>query len=460
MLKNLTVQILIAAVVAAIGARLFGDSSWLTSPTPFYDTILMIKVAFLAALKMLIAPMIFFSLISGISNIGNVVRLRRLGGVTVLYYMGTTGLAIVLGLIAVFWIHPWEAYPPALESSLVFSESRMIDPGSDSLIAILKQILVMAFANPFHALVNLNIIGIVTSAILLGLAMVITLKPESPVFSIVRDLNQIIMTVLSWIIRLLPIGIFAIIFDFSLRLSISDEFSQDFLTQLLQFSVLVTGLTLFHGFVILPLVAWMTTGQHPVRLVRSIAQPLLVAFSTSSSAATLPVSMKTAQEKLGVSQSVSSFVLPLGATMNMDGTALFEAVAAIFLAYLYGIELSTLMVITVFLMAMISSIGAPGMPTASMSGMQIVLLAVGIPLEAIAILLIIERPLDTFRTTVNVQGDLIGTLVAALFESSGSAGIAISLIPYLFSRSVMAQGSRTAVDAFRDRAAKLAKIPF
>ena len=411
MLKNLTVQILIAAVVAAIGARLFGDSSWLTSPTPFYDTILMIKVAFLAALKMLIAPMIFFSLISGISNIGNVVRLRRLGGVTVLYYMGTTGLAIVLGLIAVFWIHPGEAYPPALESSLVFSESRMIDPGSDSLIAILKQILVMAFANPFHALVNLNIIGIVTSAILLGLAMVITLKPESPVFSIVRDLNQIIMTVLSWIIRLLPIGIFAIIFDFSLRLSISDEFSQDFLTQLLQFSVLVTGLTLFHGFVILPLVAWMTTGQHPVRLVRSIAQPLLVAFSTSSSAATLPVSMKTAQEKLGVSQSVSSFVLPLGATMNMDGTALFEAVAAIFLAYLYGIELSTLMVITVFLMAMISSIGAPGMPTASMSGMQIVLLAVGIPLEAIAILLIIERPLDTFRTTVNVQGDLIGTLV-------------------------------------------------
>ena len=411
MLKNLTVQILIAAVVAAIGARLFGDSSWLTSPTPFYDTILMIKVAFLAALKMLIAPMIFFSLISGISNIGNVVRLRRLGGVTVLYYMGTTGLAIVLGFVAVFWIHPWEAYPPALESSLVFSESRMIDPGSDSLIAILKQILVMAFANPFHALVNLNIIGIVTSAILLGLAMVITLKPDSPVFSIVRDLNQIIMTVLSWIIRLLPIGIFAIIFDFSLRLSISDEFSQDFLTQLLQFSVLVTGLTLFHGFVILPLVAWMTTGQHPVRLVRSIAQPLLVAFSTSSSAATLPVSMKTAQEKLGVSQSVSSFVLPLGATMNMDGTALFEAVAAIFLAYLYGIELSTLMVITVFLMAMISSIGAPGMPTASMSGMQIVLLAVGIPLEAIAILLIIERPLDTFRTTVNVQGDLIGTLV-------------------------------------------------
>ena len=411
MLKNLTVQIIIAAVIAAVSARLFGDSSWLQSPTPFYELILMLKVSFLAALKMLIAPMIFFSLISGIASIGNVVRLRRLGSVTILYYLGTTFLAIGLGLIAVFWIHPWEAYPPAFESSLVFSESRMIDPGSDSLIAILKKLTVMAFANPFHALVNLNIVGIVTSAVLLGLAMVLTLKPESPLFATVRDLNQVIMKVLGWIIRILPIGIFAIIFDFSLRLSISDEFSEGFLTQLLQFSLLVTLLTLFHGFIVLPLVAWMTTGHHPIQLIRSLTQPLLVAFSTSSSAATLPVSMKAAQEQLGVDPSVSSFVLPLGATMNMDGTALFEAVAAIFLAYLYGIELSTLMVFTVFLMAMISSIGAPGMPTASMSGMQIVLLAVGIPLEAIAILLIIERPLDTFRTTVNVQGDLIGTLV-------------------------------------------------
>jgi Na+/H+-dicarboxylate symporter len=121
--------------------------------------------------------------------------------------------------------------------------------------------------------------------------------------------------------------------------------------------------------------------------------------------------MQTCDEELGIHPSVSSFVLPLGATMNMDGTALFEAVAAIFLAYLYGIELSNIAVITVFLMAMISSIGAPGMPTASMSGMQMVLIAVGIPLEAIAILLVIERPLDTLRTAVNVEGDLIGAMV-------------------------------------------------
>jgi len=411
MLKNLTVQILLAAVLAVIAARVLGDPSWLLAPNTAYDVVLMIKAAFLAALKMLIAPMIFFSLISGIASIGSVLKLRTLGTTTVLYYVTTTGLAIALGLIAVFWIHPWESYPPALESSLVLSESRMLDPGSDSIVAILQQLLLLAFTNPLDALVNLNIVGIVTSALLLGIAMVVTLGETSPVFALVRDINQIIMTVLGWVIRMLPIGIFAIIFDFTLKLGVSDTYSQSFLTQLFQFAIMVTGITLFHGFIVLPLLAWLTTGKNPIALVRAVSQPLLVAFSTSSSAATLPVSMKTAQESLGVDASTSSFVLPLGATMNMDGTALFEAVAAIFLAYLYGIELSTLMVFTVFLMAMISSIGAPGMPTASMSGMQIVLLAVGIPLEAIAILLVIERPLDTFRTTVNVMGDLTGSYV-------------------------------------------------
>lgn len=409
MLKNLTVQIVLAALLAILTARLIGDPHWLTEPSGFYDIILMIKAAFLAALKMLIAPMIFFSLISGIASIGNVLKLRTLGATTVAYYVVTTGLAIGLGLVAVFWIHPWEAYPPALESSLVLAESRMLDPGSDSVVAIVKQLLLLAFTNPLSALVNLNIVGIVTNALLLGVAMVVALPEKSPVFNLVQDINQLIMTVLGWVIRTLPIGIFAIIFDFTLKLGVSDSFSESFLTQLLQFAVMVTGITLFHGFVMLPLLAWLTTGKRPISLIRAVSQPLLVAFSTSSSAATLPVSMRTAQEKLGVDTSTSSFVLPLGATMNMDGTALFEAVAAIFLAYLYGIELSTLMIFTVFLMAMISSIGAPGMPTASMSGMQIVLLAVGIPLEAIAILLVIERPLDTFRTTVNVMGDLIGT---------------------------------------------------
>jgi Na+/H+-dicarboxylate symporter len=137
----------------------------------------------------------------------------------------------------------------------------------------------------------------------------------------------------------------------------------------------------------------------------------MVAFSTSSSLATLPISMQTCEEEFKVHKGVSGFVFPLGATMNMDGTALFEGIAAVFLAHLYGIELSSVATFSIFFMSMLSSIGAPGMPSASMSGMQMVLLAAGIPLEAIGILIVIDKPLDTFRTAVNVQGDIIGAIV-------------------------------------------------
>ncbi len=153
------------------------------------------------------------------------------------------------------------------------------------------------------------------------------------------------------------------------------------------------------------------TGISPVTLFKAISAPLAMAFATSSSAAALPLAKQSAEDNLDVSPEVSSMVLPLGSVMNMDGTALFEGVAAIFLAQLFGVDLSTTGLVMIFIMAMVSSVGAPGMPSGSMSGMQLVLLAAGIPLEAIAILLVIERPLDTFRTAVNVEGDLVATLV-------------------------------------------------
>lgn len=410
MLKNLTFQVFLAAVIGVLAALTYE----IVAPdgvAKVDEVTLFLKSAFISLLKMLIAPMIFFSLIGGIISIGNVVRLRQLGGITVAYYLVTTGIAISMALLVVFFYHPWTDYPPVLAGSIDASHTRMLEPGTESLVAVISSMASLAFTNPFSALVNLNILGIVTNAILTGVAMVIILESDSPLFRLVRDINGVITQILRWVIRLLPVGIFAILFDFTTRLGAGDGHSESFLKQLLQFGGLVVAMTVFHGLVVLPLVAWSATRQNPIEMLKKIIQPLLVAFSTSSSAATLPVSMQTAEEKLGVSNSVASFVLPLGATMNMDGTALFEAIAAIFLAYLYGIELSSIMIVTVFLMSMVASIGAPGMPSASMSGMQMVLLAVGIPLEAIAILLVIERPLDTIRTSVNVEGDLIGTLV-------------------------------------------------
>ena len=425
-LKNLTFQVLCAALLGIVIASVVPTS--IATDSLLTESIYLIKTTFLSALKMLIAPMIFFSLIGGIISIGDIVRLKTLGSVTVLYYLGTTILAIGLALIAVFFVHPWTAYPPSVEIVSAIPASRMIDPGSESIILVLQQILSLALTNPVLALVELNILGIVANAFFIGVAMVIALPANSPLFSVVTHINQVIFKILGWIIKFLPVGIFAILFDFTLRLSAGDGHSENFLTQVFQFAILVTTITLIHGLIVLPAIAWFTTGRTPVTLLRQIARPLIVAFSTSSSAATLPVSMRTCEEELGVNRSVSSFVLPLGATMNMDGTALFEAVAAIFLAYLYGIELSTLALFTIFLMSMVASIGAPGMPTASMSGMQMVLIAVGIPLEAIAILLVIERPLDTVRTAVNVEGDIIGTLVVSKFTNSplASADSAVS----------------------------------
>ncbi|MFN3238007.1 MAG: dicarboxylate/amino acid:cation symporter [Pseudomonadales bacterium] len=413
--KNLTFQVFLAAVLAVLVASLVAP---IADDGMLAQTIGFLKSTFLAALKMLIAPMIFFSLISGIISIGDVVKLRSLGSATVMYYLGTTFLAICLALFVVFFVHPWTNYPPSVEIVDAIPESRMIDPGSDSIILVLQQIFKLAFTNPFTALVELNILGIVANAFLIGIAMVLVLPKTNPLFEVVSSINQVIFKILSWVIRLLPVGIFAILFDFTLRLSGGDGHSQNFLTQLFQFAGVVVAITLIHGLVVLPLVAMLMTGQNPVQLLRRISRPLIVAFSTSSSAATLPVTMKTCEEDLGVQRSVSSFVLPLGATMNMDGTALFEALAAVFLAYLYGIELSNIALITIFLMSMVASIGAPGMPSASMSGMQMVLIAVGIPLEAIAILLVIERPLDTVRTAVNVEGDIIGTLVVSKLTGS------------------------------------------
>ncbi len=397
-------------MLGVVLAEFLGDPDWIANPNSTYEAVLLLKSAFLAALRMLIAPLIFFSLLGGITSLGNVIRLRQLGGVTISYYLLTTGIAIVLALLVVFFVHPWTSYPPVLEGA-VLSQDRLLEPGSDSIIAVLTSLLGQAFTNPFTALVDLNILGIVTNAVFFGLAMVLTLPPDSPVLTAIEHINRVIIKVLGWIIRILPIGIFAILFDFTLRLGADTGHSEAFLAQLFQFGGVVVLLTLFHGLIVLPGIAYVMTGTSVFSLLRSILKPMLVAFSTSSSSATLPVTMQTSEEELGVSRSVSSFVLPLGATMNMDGTALFEAIAAIFLAYLYGIELSNVMVVTVFIMAMVASIGAPGMPSASMAGMQMVLLAVGIPLEAIAILLVIERPLDTIRTAVNVEGDLVGSLV-------------------------------------------------
>ncbi|MCR9279262.1 MAG: dicarboxylate/amino acid:cation symporter [Pseudomonadaceae bacterium] len=390
--SNLGWWVLAAAALGVALALMFGDSNALDA------TLGLGKTLFLAALKAIIAPLIFFSLLSGLLNLSGTARLSRLGGLTVSYYFVTTAIAVVIGLTVVLVIHPWTAWPPMDVPAI--DPGRLISTSDGSLSTGLTGLMQAMLTNPFAALAETNLLGIVVTSVIIGLAALLTLPTDSPVIAFVHDAAKVTYKVAGWAVMLIPIGVVGIAYDLTLSAD------STLLGQLLAFCAVVFGATAVHGLIVLPLVYFIATRSNPLPVMSAIASPMLVALTTSSSAATLPLSLITAREKLAIRPAVASFVLPLGATVNMDGTALFEGVAAVFLAYIFGIDLGLVGTLTVFLVAMLASIGAPGIPSGSMAGMQVVLLAVGIPLEAIGLLLLVERPLDTFRTSVNVEGDL------------------------------------------------------
>lgn len=404
MLKKLTFTLPGQLIIAALFAALLGylvPTPWLNAHSGILEFISLGKLIYIGLLKMLVGVVVLFSLLQGITHIGSIVSLKSLGSKTVAIYALTTVLAISLGLGAALFMPSW----PALMFTPDPSNVQLISQDAATGGSISTKLLSMALTNPFSALASGNLLAIVLFAIMFGIALLISLPAKHAVFQVIEAINTGLNKLISGIIKFAPIAVFSIIFEYT------SQGNTRLFGELASFALLVFVLTLIHGGVTLPLLAKMFTGRKLLPMFKAISAPMAMAFATSSSAATLPLSMRVAEEELGVSQSTSSMVLPLGSIMNMDGTALFEGVAAIFLAQLYGIDLGTSGLVVIFLMAMVSSIGAPGMPSGSMSGMQLVLLAAGIPLEAIAILLIIERPLDTFRTAVNVEGDLVASVI-------------------------------------------------
>ena len=367
------------------------------------------KQVFLAGLRMIIAPLIFFSLLSGILKLGSAGRLGHLGTNTILYYLSTTSIAILIGLVVVFLIHPWTATPPPDNLSNLGMDFNPVTGTTGG--TLLTGLFLDALVNPFQALAEMNIFGIVVNTILIGLAMLFLGERVEPFRDILDTLASVFFKITSWVIWLVPIGVIGIVY----QLSAGDGVG-GLLTQLILFSAVVIGATLFHGLVVLPAIGVFVGKRSYMELFRHIAKPFIVAFTTSSSAATLPVTLQATRD-LKVNESTATFVVPFGATANMDGSALFEAIAAVFVAYLFGVELTPVLIFVLFFAAMVASIGAPGIPSGSMAGMQMVLLMAGLPLEAIAILLTVERPLDMIRTSVNVTGDIVGTTVVDRFEA-------------------------------------------
>jgi len=398
---SLPLQLVLAALLAWALASLMPTNSDIAEQG-WYQIITLGKTVYLGLLKMVVGIVVMLSLLQGITSIGSTVRLKKIGRVTLLFYSFTSMIAISLGLGVSLMLPAWQ---PLTTEFVVGEGVKLISADAAGGGAIAEKLFNMALVNPIAALAQGNLLAIVVFSFLLGIALLSSLPEKHVLFDLLSGLNKGMNSIVSGIIRLAPLAVFSIVFEFILA------GSGDLFQQLALFALLVFTLTVIHGVVVLPSIAKLVTGISIKQLFKALSAPMAMAFATSSSSATLPLSMQTAENELGVSQSTSSMVLPLGAVMNMDGTALFEGVAAIFLAQLFGVDLTTSGLVMIFIMAMVSSVGAPGMPSGSMSGMQMVLLAAGIPLEAIAILLIIERPLDTFRTAVNVEGDLIASLV-------------------------------------------------
>lgn len=352
-------------------------------------------------LKMVLIPLVFTSIVVGVANLRAHQQMNRVWQVTLIFFMATMALAVMLGLAAANLFQPGRELPVAMFQDAMqnFQATQM------SLPEFFAHFLHSLFQNPVAALAQGNVLAVVIFALLLGIALVVGGERYRNILTLMQEFLELILMLVGWIMRLAPLGIMALV----LQLVATQD--TGLLAVMIKFVVVVLSTTLLHGVVVLPLILYLMTGVTPYKFWRGAREALITAMATSSSAATLPVTLRCAEQHLHVKRDVAGFVIPLGATVNMDGTALYEAVAALFVANLVGVELTVLQQMIVFVTAMLAAMGAPGIPSAGMVTMVMVLQSVGLPAEAIAVLLPIDRILDTVRTMVNVEGDLVGSLV-------------------------------------------------
>lgn len=365
---------------------------------------------FLRALKMIIVPLIFTSIVTGVANIGSAENLGRLGIKTLSYYLLTTTFAILTGLFFV------NIFQPGVGADLGFSQQiEGLAEASDSFGQTLLNIIP---TNIFDAFAEGKILGVIFFSILFGFFLTqLREKSQKRLTNFFNSLFEVIMKITMFIILFTPLGIFGIVSkvvaeqasDTQALIAIGGRLGLYMLTVILSLGL--------HAAVTLPLIVKFIGKANPISHFRAMRTPLLTAFSTSSSSATLPLTMEAVEHNSGVSNKVTSFVLPLGATVNMDGTALYECVAAMFIAQAYGVELGALQQVIVVVTALLASIGAAGIPMAGLVMITIILSAVGLPLEGIGLILAVDRILDMLRTTTNVWSDSCGAVVIAKTEA-------------------------------------------
>lgn len=356
---------------------------------------------FVDLLKMILVPLVFTSIVVGVANLRAHQQIHRVWTTTLAFFVLSMAIAIVIGLTATHLFEPGKG----LGLDLFHNSTQQFEVKHMSLAEFAVSFTHSLFVNPFAALAQGNVLAIVIFALFLGIALVMGGERYHNILAFLQEGLDLTLRIVGWIMRLAPIGIMALL----AKLVATQNAA--LLASMGKFVAVIIGSTLLHGVVILPLLLWLVTRMNPLLFWHGAREALVTAFATSSSSATLPVTLRCVEQNLYVKPEIAGFVIPLGATVNMDGTALYEAAAALFIANLTGADLNLMQQMIVCFTAMIAAIGAPGIPSAGMVTMVMVLQSVGLPAEAIAILLPIDRLLDTFRTAVNVEGDMVGSLI-------------------------------------------------
>ncbi|MDY6456327.1 dicarboxylate/amino acid:cation symporter [Acinetobacter faecalis] len=399
---SLNSQILIAAIVGVI----FGFILNLFPNTQFFDASIyglsIVSSVFIGLLKMLLIPLIFSSIVVGVSNLQATGQLSRTWKITLMCCVTTTTLALILGLACAHLFNVGKGVDIVMFQDAMNSHQT---PDTLTPTSFFTNFIQNTLINPFKAFAEGNVLAVVVFALFVGVALVKGGENFRTVRKLSHQFFDIMMLMIGWVMKLAPFGILVLL----AKLIATEDITV--LSRLAEFAAVVTGTTIFHGVVVLPLLLWIFGKMNPLTFFKGTRAALITAFATSSSSATMPLSMKCAQENLGVRPQTAGFVIPLGTQLNMDGTALYEAAAALFIANLMGLDLTIGQQLIVCATAMIASLGAPGIPSAGMVTMIMVLQSVGLPAEAIAILLPIDRLLDTVRTVVNVQGDMMISVV-------------------------------------------------
>lgn len=410
-------QILIAIALAMIAGSLTGTDAAIGDVT-FYSIYQFVGTLFLNGLKMIIVPLVLSSIITGISGIGgDSENLGRLGGKTILFYATTSLLSILVGLAAV------NLTTPGLIDGKPAGEQLNLSTDADALASVVEKVegrsasditdvfLRLVPTNVISAAANGQMLGLIFFALLFGFFMTrIDPGRSQQLKDFWQSIFETMMLITMWVMKFAPYGVFGLV----AKTVAATGFAA--FQPLMVFFLTVLGALMVHTFITLPILLRVMGGVNPKKFMGKMFPVLLTGFSTASSSATLPLTLETVEKEVGVSNRTTSFVLPLGATINMDGTALYECVAAMFIAQAYGLDLSIMQQFTVVLVALLTSIGVAGIPAASLVAITVILGVIGLPLEGLGLLLVTDRILDMLRTAVNIYSDSCGAVIIARSE--------------------------------------------